>query len=97
MLGALEPNSSHYPYSEASWAPRDLLVLYTNGITEERDSNGKQFGHERLEKLILEHANYTSAGLKQIILDSVADHVGNMAQRDDMTLMVAKAISVGDR
>ena len=97
ILGALEPNSSHYQYSEASWAPGDLLVLYTDGITEERDSNGKQFGHERLEKLILEHANHTSAGLKQIILDSVADHVGDMAQRDDMTLVVAKAISVGDR
>ena len=91
ILGALEPNFSHYEESETSWNAGDLLILYTDGITEERDSNGKQFGHERLEKLIVDNASQTSVGLKQTILDSVAEHVGQVAQRDDLTLVVSKA------
>lgn len=91
ILGALEPELSHYQQGEAAWGPEDVLVLYTDGVTEERDFNGKQFGHERLEKLIVDNASLSSVSIKRAILDAVAEHAGNVAQTDDLTLVVAKA------
>ena len=91
ILGALEPDLSHYEKGETDWDPGDVLVLYTDGITEERDRNGKHFGHEHLETLIVENATKTSVGIKRAILDALAEHAGNVAQSDDLTLVVAKA------
>ena len=41
LLGALEPDLSNYETGATTWAPGDVLVLYTDGITEERDIKGK--------------------------------------------------------
>ena len=66
-------------------------MLYTDGVTEERDVDGKQFGHEWLEALIVEHAAGSSLAIKRAILDAVTEHAGTVAQSDDLTLVVAKA------
>lgn len=92
ILGALEPDLSHYEKGETDWEPDDVLVLYTDGVTEERDLNGKQFGHEALESLIVENAAGSSLAIKRAILEAVAEHAGTVAQSDDLTLVVAKAV-----
>ena len=93
ILGALEPDLSHYEKGETVWEPDDVLVLYTDGVTEERDVNGRQLGQERLEQLIVENAAGSSLAVKRAILDAVAEHAGPVAQSDDLTLVVAKALS----
>ena len=93
ILGALEPDLSHYEKGETGWETGDVLVLYTDGVTEERDINGKQLGHERLEELIVSNADGSSLAIKRAILDAVAAHAGTVEQRDDLTLVVAKAVS----
>jgi sigma-B regulation protein RsbU (phosphoserine phosphatase) len=49
VLGAL-PEAT-YPASRVSLAPKDLLLLYTDGLTEARNHSGELFGHARLMEL----------------------------------------------
>lgn len=71
--------------------PEDTLVLYTDGVTEAFDTQGEQFGAERLETALAELAGSGSAhGLLQGITARVAAFSGNLPQSDDITLLVIR-------
>lgn len=71
--------------------PEDTLVLYTDGVTEAFDTQGEQFGTERLETALAELAGSGSAhGLLQSITARVAAFSGNLPQSDDITLLVIR-------
>lgn len=70
-------------------APGDLLVAYSDGITEA--SRGEdQYGEERLVQLVRDHAQRSAEEVARAILDSVQEF-GAGEQSDDLTLMVARA------
>lgn len=66
----------------------DVLVAYTDGITEAANRSGDMWGQERLESLLRSCAGMTSAEVVSRILDEVSDFANGEAQRDDVTLMV---------
>ncbi len=68
--------------------PGDLLVLYSDGITEAQDVDGALFGKERLIQAILGGPPRSAAGIRDTVLDRVGDFVGDADQFDDMTLLV---------
>jgi sigma-B regulation protein RsbU (phosphoserine phosphatase) len=70
--------------------PGDLLVLYTDGVTEAVDKQGAQFGEEHLIKLIEENQELSPEELKNKIIDQVYDFASGTPQADDMTLMVLR-------
>jgi sigma-B regulation protein RsbU (phosphoserine phosphatase) len=74
----------------ANLAPGDLLILYTDGVTEATDIEGDMFGRQRLKELVSQNREQSAAELAQTIDDAVADFIGNAAQFDDFTLVVAK-------
>ena len=92
ILGALEPEASSFQLGDTEWDPGDVLVMYTDGVTEERDVSGHMFGHGRLEQLIKENAPGSSVSIKRAILDAIDKHAGAAPQSDDLTLVVAKAV-----
>ncbi len=71
----------------------DLLVLYTDGITEAINQQEDQFGEERLIELLKENQELSSGDLKNLIIDQVYDFASRTPQADDITLMVLKRVS----
>jgi serine phosphatase RsbU (regulator of sigma subunit) len=78
------------PYGEAhaALAPGDLLVLYTDGVTEARDGAGGEYGEERLEGLLVRYRTASAATLLELVLADLASFVGGAEPYDDATLMV---------
>jgi sigma-B regulation protein RsbU (phosphoserine phosphatase) len=68
----------------------DLLVLYTDGITEEFNASGDQFGEDRLLQYIIKYRDLDSEQMIQNIMDEVNKFSSNVSQSDDMTMVVIK-------
>jgi len=88
ILGALED----FPYDEVRVAlrPGDLLLLYSDGITEAESSREEEFGEERLAAVVRRNWEVPSLGLVETILGEVQRHAGDCAPMDDMTLVVLR-------
>jgi len=70
----------------------DIILIGTDGINETRNKEEKLFGHQRLKKIILAHAQDSAQTLRDAIVSAVAAFRGDLAQEDDITLVVIKAV-----
>ncbi|OQY27871.1 MAG: hypothetical protein B6244_08965 [Candidatus Cloacimonetes bacterium 4572_55] len=70
----------------------DLLLLYTDGVTEAMDEQREEFTEERLIKLIRKNQRESARNLMDIILEDVNQFVGKAEQHDDMTLVSLKVL-----
>ena len=68
----------------------DVLVLYTDGITEAMNDAEDLFGEGRLSRLVEEHGHLASGELRERILREIEAFVGNADQHDDMTMILIK-------
>jgi serine phosphatase RsbU (regulator of sigma subunit) len=68
----------------------DVVVLYTDGITEAFDINRKQYGLERLCEVVSRHWELSVEGIRQAVIDDVRRHIGSQKVFDDITLVVLK-------
>jgi len=68
----------------------DVLVAYTDGVTEALNPEGEEFGEARLRPLVTAHAHLSAEGLKDQIVRSVREWCRDEPQFDDMTLVVMK-------
>lgn len=75
--------------------PGDLLVLYTDGITEAVNDNLEEFGEERLARLIFQHHSAPAGQLICMIEDALGDFVGDQPPFDDRALVVLRAAGNG--
>jgi len=75
---------------EVTCDDNDILVLYTDGITEALDCKGEEFGVERLESLIVDNASMSASELREHIINELNKHCEDKVYKDDVTLVVAK-------
>ncbi len=68
----------------------DILVLYTDGVTETADRSGDQFSIERLEAVVRENATRSAQELVEVILDATAKFRGSPVPADDQTVVLVK-------
>ncbi|MDM8527282.1 SpoIIE family protein phosphatase [Anaerolineales bacterium HSG24] len=68
----------------------DLIVFYTDGITEAMNTNREMFGEKRLEAIILANPHVTAQQMLTLILEQIADFIGDTPQSDDFTMVVIK-------
>lgn len=68
----------------------DVIVFYTDGVTEAQNNNGDFFGEKRLYKLIKSNFDLTAEEMVNKIKESVISFSENQSQFDDITLMVIK-------
>ena len=87
-VGALE--SSYYGSATFQLEAGDLLVAYTDGITESEDPNGEPFGQHRLEELLDSCSLQDPQALLRTILDELSAYTRCDSQADDMTLVVMR-------
>lgn len=72
--------------------PGDLLVCYTDGITEPENAYGEMFGEERLIELIAKHAHEDGDEIVRIVLEAVRSWTATPELFDDMTLLLAREV-----
>ena len=70
----------------------DVLVLYTDGVTESRDLRGRLFGERRLVDVVRHSAAGTAAEIIGAVRDQVREFSEGVTQRDDQTLVVIKRL-----
>jgi sigma-B regulation protein RsbU (phosphoserine phosphatase) len=73
----------------------DVIVLYTDGITEAMNVSSELFGESRLSRIVEEHGHLESAELRERILREIEAFVGTADQHDDMTMILLKVSRVG--
>lgn len=89
-LGFLED----YLYKEKSFMLNigDIVLFYTDGITEAENKEKQLFGIERLKNIILKNSNLGSDEIKEIILKEVSVFQDGTEQNDDITFVVIKRV-----
>lgn len=85
-----------YKQETITLEPGEIVVLYTDGITEavgpsaEEDDPEAMFGEEALVAVIRRNSHLPAVGIKEAILDAVAQHTQGVVQSDDITLVVIR-------
>jgi len=87
-LGMFE--SSRYEAHETTLEPGDVLVLYSDGVTEAENEKGQPFEESGLERVVDVHASESPTDIARSILRVVEVHSQETHLADDVTLLVAK-------
>ncbi|MDE0397819.1 MAG: SpoIIE family protein phosphatase [Candidatus Poribacteria bacterium] len=82
--------SQQYYSTEVEWHSGDLLVLYSDGITEAFNPDAEMYGLERFKALISEKRYLSPMEIKTEILSDLQAYQQDESTNDDLTLVVAK-------
>jgi phosphoserine phosphatase RsbU/P len=82
--------TSKYDESKVELHAGDLLVCYTDGITEPENEYGEMFGEERLIELVSKHAERDDKRVIEVVMDAVRQWTGAPELSDDMTVLLAR-------
>jgi sigma-B regulation protein RsbU (phosphoserine phosphatase) len=87
-LGLFE--AADYSFGEARLGPGELLVAYSDGITECTSPEEEEFELERLERLVQAHRDEPLPAIVDAVDQAVLDFAGDAAQGDDQTLVLVR-------
>jgi serine phosphatase RsbU (regulator of sigma subunit) len=90
-LGAMRDVRKHTQDSTLDLDVGDIVLLYTDGVTEARAPNNEQFGLERLTSLLETSGDLPMPALIDRIYRAVATHARELD--DDVTLLAFKRIA----
>ncbi len=79
-----------FPEATVQLRPGDVLVTYTDGVTEPENDYG-EFGEERLIQLVRANRHLPLERITEIVTAAVLDWIGDNEQPDDVTLVLARA------
>jgi sigma-B regulation protein RsbU (phosphoserine phosphatase) len=88
LLGASV--TSQYSSRQAQLRSGDIVVWYSDGVTEARDAAGKLYGTQRLNAAVQTNSQLAAEGLRDAILADVRSFSAGQPQRDDITVVVAE-------
>ena len=89
-LGLDEDISGFVSQIQVRLNPGDVVVLYTDGITEAVTINRVYYGIERLCQVAKENRHKTVEEIRQAVIDDVRQHIDKQKVFDDITLVVLK-------
>jgi serine phosphatase RsbU (regulator of sigma subunit) len=75
---------------QLSLQPDNLLLIYTDGLSEAENSDGVMFGDERLYNTLKGGKNESAQDICGVVWDSLTEFRGEIAQHDDVTMLVVK-------
>ncbi len=85
-LGATEGMS--WKVSSVRFRPGDLLVLYTDGVTEAENDRHEFFGSDRLIATVKENVGKSAQEIHERVIRGLCEFAGSLSPCDDITLMV---------
>ncbi len=89
-LGVLE--DARYEERPLAVEHGDVVVLYTDGVSEAENAEGEQFGPERIERIVRAHPAHNARELTQDIVAAVLDWAGERGLNDDLTLLILRKL-----
>jgi predicted permease len=78
-----------YRDAEVDLRPGDLLVAFTDGVTEARNANGDEFGEERLKDLLRGAVGASAEEVSSLLAGQIREWIAGAEQHDDVTFVVA--------
>jgi sigma-B regulation protein RsbU (phosphoserine phosphatase) len=88
MAGAFD--WARFEEAQAALGADDLLVVYSDGLSEARNHAGEEYGEERLAQLVASHRHETAANLRRLVFDQVDAWTGSAEREDDQTVVILK-------
>lgn len=88
VLGCME--NSEFNEHVVSLNSKDMILLYSDGITEAMNENEEELGEEEMKKVISENTGLSLEELSEKIFEKVKIHAGDNLQYDDMTLVMIR-------
>ena len=71
-------------------APGDILALISDGVYEYNNTEGEQFGEDRVARVFKEHHHLSMAELTGQLIQAVREFAGTAPQEDDITLVLVR-------
>ncbi len=71
-------------------SPGEMLVSFTDGVTEALNKRDRLFSEKKLEKLILKKRKSRADELMEAVMKAVQKHIGDAPQSDDITMLVIR-------
>jgi sigma-B regulation protein RsbU (phosphoserine phosphatase) len=95
-LPAMEPplgmSTEHPSVDSRAWSPEtDLLVLFTDGVSDARDRSDRRLGEQRVLDTIRAHRAQEPEEILERVIEMLDQHRGEVPPRDDLTLVVFKS------
>ena len=91
MIGAFE--WAIYEEAGAELAPGDLLLIFSDGISEAENENGEEYSEERLAQFAKERRGLPARELRDAIFAEIDAWSGTRERDDDQTLVIVKGSS----
>ena len=89
-LGLVEDITDFIATTEVYLYSGDVVILYTDGITEAIDINQAQYGLARLINVVNQNLKTSAAEIRNAVIKDVRQHIGTQEVYDDITLLVLK-------
>ena len=70
---------------------RDLLLLFTDGISDARNRAGERLGEERVVDVAIRHRRDEPSRVVDAIFALLTEHSGDARRRDDLTIVVLRS------
>ncbi len=90
VLGLLEDVA--FETGELTLGPGESVTMVTDGVTEALSVAGEEFGDERVEQVLLEHAGRGADATLQALVGAATDWAGAVGCSDDLTVLMLKAL-----
>ncbi len=87
---SFETMRTQYYSTEISWYPGDMLVLYSDGITEAFNPATEMYGIERFKTCLSEKRHLSPTEIKRAVLSDLSSHQKGEPADDDIALIIAK-------
>jgi sigma-B regulation protein RsbU (phosphoserine phosphatase) len=81
-----------YEVKRCHLGPGDVLTMFSDGVTEENNPSGEEFGEERLARLLVEKGPGGAVNLVEGIRQAVLAWAAGAAAADDVTVVVARRV-----
>lgn len=91
-IGLEEEISEFLGYADVQLYPGEVVVLYTDGITEAENSDGEQYGIKRLTQVVKDNWEKSASEIKQSVIDDLWEFIGAAQLLDDITLVILKRV-----
>lgn len=85
-MGSATPSGSSRP-----WTTGDLLLLFTDGVSDARDRQGERLGEDKIVEVARRHRDEAPAQLLDRIFRLLDQHTGDTRRRDDLTLVALRS------
>jgi sigma-B regulation protein RsbU (phosphoserine phosphatase) len=80
-----------YQECPVQFKPGDIMVMYTDGVTDTENDKGEQFDIERLVELVRKNRRLPAKGIRAKIVDEISRFRSDSYQPDDLTLVIVKS------